>query len=834
MTSIFSLTQWTLTAHGPRVPDRVRGTALVGHAPGSVTTDLLSQGLIDDPYVDDHENLQKWIGESDWHYSTVLDLDVETHAHWTLRFSGVDTVADITVGAVPVAHSENMHRSFDVEITEALAAGERELGVRILSPVREADRRSLEIGYRPHVNWHPYNALRKMACSFGWDWGIDAASSGLWKGVALLGWDSVRVRSTSWRAQVAPDGIGGRVDVSVELQWDHGATEPVAAVLTCAGTNSHVFVKPGTKRLDMSVNVSRVERWWPVGLGDPTLYEASLVIDTKDLHHEESRRLGFRTVALDITPDDQGTGMLFAVNETPVHVRGVNWIPDDAFPHVVDAPRYRERLTQALRAHCNLVRVWGGGIYESEEFYSTCDELGLLTWQDFLLACASYSEEEPLRSEFEAETREAVARLSSHPSLIVFNGANENLQGFEEWGWKNRLEGKSWGLGYYTQTFPRIVAELAPQVLYTPGSPFSPTPGTAANDPNHGSTHLWETWNRQDYPVFRSYRPRFVAEFGWQGPATWTTLTDSVTDRPLTPESPGMLVHQKAQDGNDKLTDGSVLHLPYHNDMEAWHWSMQINQAHAVAYAIEWFRSLSPHCTGQIVWQLNDSWPVTSWAAIDHAGREKPLYHAIAHSYEPHLLTVQPRDGRPTAVLVNDLADEWITPLTVERRDLGGATLARWTTTSTAQPFSHTDIALPDEIVHAHDLADEILVVTAGTRRASWCFSEYKDMKLRVPRRSVLVSRAPEASTWWVDITSDTVEVSMALLIDKVDPDAHVDTLAGVVLPGEVQRFCVTSASELRAADLTRPGVVVSVNDLVTEDALHAHTVPETAQEVSR
>ena len=257
-------------------------------------------------------------------------------------------------------------------------------------------------------------------------------------------------------------------------------------------------------------------------------------------------------------PDADGTSFTFVVNGRPIFVKGVNWIPDDAFPHRVDRARYADRLAQAEEAGVNLLRVWGGGIFEADDFYAECDERGLMVWQDFLFACAAYSEEEPLRSEVIAEARDNVTRLMPHPSLVLWNGCNENIWGFADWDWEPRLDGKTWGMGYYTDVLPGIVAELDPGRPYSAGSPWSLSTDHHPNDPAHGTMHIWDVWNQVDYPVYRDYAPRFAAEFGWQGPPTWSTLRRSLSDDPLTPESPGMLVHQKAMEGNRKLTRGLV------------------------------------------------------------------------------------------------------------------------------------------------------------------------------------------------------------------------------------------------------------------------------------
>ena len=348
-----------------------------------------------------------------------------------------------------------------------------------------------------------------------------------------------------------------------------------------------------------------------------------------------TRRIGFRTVELDTSADDHGTAFTFRINGRPIFVKGANWIPDDHLLTRITRERLAHRLDQAVDANLNLVRIWGGGIYESEDFYELCDERGLLVWQDFLLACAAYPEEQPLWDELEAEAREHVARLTPHPSLVLWNGGNENLWGFMDWGWQEDLQGRTWGFRYATELLKDVVAELDPTRPYSDGSPYSPGAALTEvhpNDPDHGTLHQWEVWNRVDYRVYGDDVPRFCSEFGFQGPPTWATLTRAVhaaDGGPLTKDDPTFLLHQKAEDGNGKLDRGMEPHLGVPDDFADWHWAAQLNQARAVRFAIEHYRSWWPRTAGSIVWQLNDCWPVTSWAAIDGDERPKPLWYAL-------------------------------------------------------------------------------------------------------------------------------------------------------------------------------------------------------------
>lgn len=820
------LADWSVTALGGPVPPTVQRITVPATVPGSVHTDLLSAGLIPDPYLDGNEKLLSWIGLTDWRYSTTFAWNPAGADRVELAFGGLDTVAEIDLNGVRIGATRNMHRSYTFDVTARLKAGLNELVVVFRSPVREADAASLSLGYRPHVNHHPFNALRKMACSFGWDWGIDTTTSGLWKPVTLVSWSTARLGTVRPIATVATTAAGTDGLVEVHVDVARATDAPLLVTATVAGVSHTVDLPAGATTATVNLTVPDVDLWWPVGYGEHPLYDLDVILhetgtselDGTALDGSHSR-IGFRTVELDTTPDAAGTPFTIVVNGTPVFVRGANWIPDDAFLHRVTRDRYSDRLDQAEFANMNLIRVWGGGIFETEDFYDLCDERGLLTWQDFLLACAAYAEEDPLASEIEAEARENVARLAAHPSLVVLNGNNENIWGHEEWNWKLRLDGKTWGAGYYYETFPAIVAELAPHIGYTPGSPFSPGEAGALqserfpNDPEHGTMHIWDLWNQRDYPAYREYRPRFVAEFGWQGPPTWSTLTESIHDAPLTPESPGMLVHQKAAEGNVKLTDGLIPHLPLPDDIDDWHWAMSLNQANAISTAVEHFRSLSPHCMGSIVWQLNDCWPVTSWAAVDGYGRPKPLLYAIKHAYADRLVTVQPRDNGLAVALVNDSADAWAGELTVRRYGFSGDILAEYVEQVSVAARGTKTVVLPAAVADAADAGSELLRAELAGVRGHWFFAE--------ARNSALVSVAPEVQAertttgYRVRITAAGLTRDLAVLVDKVDPAAVVDDMLVTLLPGESTVFTVTSALDVDPAAFAAAGVVRSTNQLI-------------------
>ncbi|MFH9003234.1 glycoside hydrolase family 2 protein [Streptomyces afghaniensis] len=756
---------WILR-HGP--------DPLPASVPGCVHTDLMAAGVIPDPFLGLGESEVAWVGRRDWTYERELTGASASFAQeqTDLVFDGLDTVAEISLDGRLLGKVRNMHRSYRFDVTGLSGR----LSVRFVSAYAEAEAVRGRLGERPAAYAEPYQYLRKMACSFGWDWGPTLVTAGIWRPVRLEHWSTARIARV--RPLVTVDEGVGVVELAVDVERTR-VEAPLALEATVGGVRARAEVEGagGVVRL----RVPDVRLWWPRGYGEQPLYD----VEVRLLHGDDAldvwqRRIGFRTVELDRRPDAHGTGFTLVVNGERLFARGVNWIPDDVFPSRITRERYRERLEQAAGAGVDLVRVWGGGIYESEDFYDACDELGLLVWQDFPFACAAYPEEQPLRGEVEAEARENVVRLMPHPSLVLWNGNNENLWGFRDWGWEPRLAGDSWGEGYYLGVLPRVVAELDPTRPYTAGSPWSGSWDRHPNDPAHGTHHSWEVWNREDYADYRLSVPRFVAEFGWQAPPAYATLRRALPGEELAPDSPGMLHHQKADDGNGKLERGLARHFAVpKGDFDRWHYLTQVNQARAVAAGIEHWRSHWPVCAGTVVWQLNDCWPVTSWAAIDGDGREKPLYHELRRLYADRLLTLQPRDGGLVLAAVNQAAADWTPALTLRRMSVGGEVLGQVGVEVTAGGRTVARVDVPRELVPSGP--EEFLVADADADGMRAVHFPVPDRDVPYPRPEFDVALAPDGIT----VTARTLVRDLLLQADRLDPRARADRGLVTLLPGE-------------------------------------------------
>lgn len=751
--------------------------------PGCVHTDLLAAGVIPDPFLGRNEREVAWVGRREWTYETDL-APSNGHEQTDLVFDGLDTAAEIRLDGQLLGRTRNMHRSYRFDVTGMSGR----LAVRFVSAYAEAEAVRGTLGERPAAYAEPYQYLRKMACSFGWDWGPTLVTAGIWRPVRVERWSTARIARV--RPLVTVEQGVGVVELAVDVERAR-VEAPLTVEATVSGVRARASVDGARGVVRLEVPSPRL--WWPRGYGEQPLYDVELTL----LHEDRPldvwrRRVGFRTVELDRSADGHGTGFTFVLNGERLFARGVNWIPDDVFPSRITRERYRERLRQAADAGVDLVRVWGGGIYESEDFYDACDELGLLVWQDFPFACAAYPEEQPLRGEVEAEARENVVRLMPHPSLVLWNGNNENLWGFRDWGWEAGLAGDSWGEGYYLGVLPRVVAELDPTRPYTAGSPWSGSWEHHPNDPAHGTHHSWEVWNRLDYAEYRAEVPRFVAEFGWQAPPAHATLARALAGEELAADSPGMLHHQKADDGNGKLRRGLERHFTFpEGDFDRWHYLTQVNQARAVAAGIEHWRSHWPVCAGTVVWQLNDCWPVTSWAAVDGDGREKPLYHELRRVYADRLLTL--REG--VLAVVNQAAEEWTGVVRLRRMSVEGAVIGTADVEFRAGRRAVAEVPVPEELEPVGP--KEFLVADADGLRAVRFPAPDRDIPY--PRPEFDVTVAPGAVT----VTAHSLVRDLLLQADRLDPAARADRGLVTLLPGERVTIGV-SGWETPDADLAR------------------------------
>ena len=814
---------WLLTAVGnmDHVPEDVKGKSIRATVPGCVHTDLLAAGLIPDPYMERNELLVSWVAETDWQYSCSFDADesILAQEHIELACEGLDTVAEIVLNGDVVGTTENMHCAYRFDVRSALKSGANELKITFTSALTYTRAFAEKLGSLPKTMPDDYNYIRKMACNFGWDWGPTLTTAGIWKPISLQSWDTARIASVR-PLVMAADAASAQIDVYTDLAVDDASGLTVSLSLTDPAYETAdetvyetSFPVDGANTIH-TVTVDNPELWWPRGYGEQPLYTLDVAVQTDDgvVLDEWSGRLGLRTARLNTDADDIGTRFRMEINGKPVFCKGANWIPDDCFPTRVTEARYRERLEQAADMKMNMLRVWGGGLYEQDDFYDICDELGIMIWQDFLFACAAYCEDDPFPRLIEEEARHNITRLSRHPSLVLWNGNNENIWGYFDWNWQEALQGKAWGAEYYHDLLPKLVAELDPSRSYWAGSPYSGTMDIDPNDDNHGCKHVWDAWNQVDYAVYRKYTPRFVSEFGHQAHPTWATLARVVPPEERTMDSATMLLHQKAADGHNKLNTRLSEHFAMPDDFDDWLYLTQVNQARAIITGVEWYRTRMPICMGTLYWQINDCWPVTSWASVDGDGRPKPLYYATRRFYGDRLYTFQPEDCGLVLHAVNDTDEAWSDDLTVKRMTFAGEVLAESNHAVRIPPRTSTRVCLLDSgVVTPGDPAAEMLVAGGNRTQATYFFDIDRNLTYPLPEFDTGLTRTDDE--YRLTISAKTLLRDLCVFVDRLDADAEISDNLGTLLPGEEFTFVIRSGKQLDEESLTRAPVLVCVNN---------------------
>ncbi|HAU36370.1 MAG TPA: beta-mannosidase, partial [Phycisphaerales bacterium] len=771
---------WTVSAAkaSPDAPADLCTRTIPATVPGCIHTDLRAAGLIDDPYYGENETKLQWVGRTDWRYRCAFSADAALlkRDRVELVCEGLDTVARVELNGKLLGETFNMRHPHRFDVRDALRAGENELVVTFHSALAHAEEMEKRLGVLPHTGHGtnppvPHNCIRKTACDFGWDWGPVMVTCGIWQPIYVQAYDTARIASVRPLVRSADQR---RAALEVLVDVDRAAAGELTLTATLTGPDGSKFEQRAAVPADRTsasirFDVSRPRLWWPVGHGDHPLYNLSVRLTGGKSRDRFACRVGLRTTELDTRPDKAGSRFVLKVNGKEIFCKGADWIPDDCFyPARTDAARLRRRLDQALRANMNILRVWGGGLYESDAFYDLCDEMGLMVWQDFAFACAAYAEEEPLRGQVLAEARHNVVRLSRHPSLVLWNGCNENILGYFHWGpagntWKDVIGTRTWGLGYYLDLLPTIVKEWDGTRPYWPGSPYSGSMDISPNDGNHGNRHVWNVWFGGHYHNYYKNPSRFCSEFGFQAPPTWATLEASIPPDQRRENSPAMLVHQKCQSGYDMIRQCMSEDFPAVEAFDDWHYLAQLFQARALKAGVSFYRSLQPFCMGAIYWQLNDCWPVTSWAAIDSEERLKPLWYASRKFFADRVLIFQPTDGEIALLANNDSDRRWTGTLTLRRLNFAGQTLAVRKLKLNVPPRTNKRLLKLPKAFHPGDAAGEMLVAQAGTVRETWFFTTDKNLAYPAPRFRATLAR--RGRVYRLTVTAETLLRDLCLFV---------------------------------------------------------------------
>lgn len=658
--------------------------------PGSVYGNLLSRGLIPDPFDGMNELTALKLMENDFRFRTTFTLSsqqVESD-FLLLRFDGIDTLADIYLNDVWLGHVDNMHRVWEFAIEEIARVGENELRVEIASPTRfiEAENQKVYTGGSTDC-MRGFPHLRKAHCMFGWDWGPRLPDAGIFRDVSVLSGEKARLEQVyitqNWGGQdektaddasqenqkavaavaqektdsvtlqfavtvedfVTEENRAGDYEIKIALYDDQGCLlEEKSSMQTDKDQN---FADGTEEKVEAgwdTITVENPKRWWPHGYGEQPLYraEVSLLDAEGNLLDSWSRRIGLRTMTVNREKDEWGEGFAHEVNGVKIFAMGADYIPEDNILSRVTKERTRKLLEDAVAVHYNCIRVWGGGYYPDDWFFDACDELGLIVWQDFMFACASYELDDAFERNMSEEIRDNVRRIRHHACLGLWCGNNEMETQVMDGAWHSSVKQKYDYIKIFEYIIPKILEEEDPVTFYWPSSPSS---GGNYDDPwneNRGDTHYWAVWHgNKPFTDYRNYYFRYMSEFGFQSFPSLKTVEAFTRPQDRNIFSRVMEMHQRNTAANGKIMTYMSATYLYPKNFEMLLYASQLLQADAIRYGIEHFRRNRGRCMGAVVWQLNDIWPVASWASIDYFGRWKALHYAEKRAFAPVMISCE-------------------------------------------------------------------------------------------------------------------------------------------------------------------------------------------------
>jgi beta-mannosidase len=650
--------------------------------PGVVQTDLLRDGLIPDPFYQDNDTRLQWIGLTDWEYRTTFETDAATLAHQNvdLVFDGLDTYADVYVNDEAVLHSDNMFRRWRVPAKKLLKAGPNTLRVVFHSPIESMIPKVKALPYiLPNISSHntgneeniataPYT--RKAPYQYGWDWGPRYVTEGIWQPIRIETSDALRIAnfhvhqrrvSADYAALAAEVEIDACRSTAAIVEINYGELNGPSA----APIRQNVQLEPGLNRVSVPIHVAYPKLWYPLGYGAQNRYRFSATVRLgHDVAAEAALKTGLRSIELRREVTTTGKSFEFVVNGIPVFAKGADMIPFDSFPNRVTPENHRQILEAARDAHMNMVREWGGGYYESDDFYDICDELGIMVWQEFIFGGDMVPGGADFQNNVKQEAVEQVERLRDHPSIVLWCGNNEVETGWVHWDDRKIFKEsvspadreKVWT--DYVVLFHGILSDVVAR--YTDPVPYwASSPSANFEDPpdsqTNGDMHYWQVWHALA-PIenYTQQFPRFMSEYGFQSFPEMRTIRTFAQPGDMDIRSATMQDHQKNHGGNERILSYMLRWYPEPKDFPSFVYLSQVLQAEAIKVGAEHLRRQRPNTMGSLYWQLNDCWPVASWASIDYYGRWKALQYYARRFYDDVIVSPFAHDGKVDVYVVSD------------------------------------------------------------------------------------------------------------------------------------------------------------------------------------
>ena len=811
--------------------------------PGVVHTDLLQNKIIEDPFFRLNERGLQWIDKEDWVYETCFTLaaDMMRKENMELVFEGLDTYADVYLNDECILKADNMFRRWSIPVRQYIREENNILKVYFHSPVKIDVPKWDALPYQyPASNDQSENGglfnkkisifARKAGYHYGWDWGPRLVTSGIWRPVYIRAWSDLRINDVFIEQKEVGAGravIAGHVELDADKDMDG-----VLVTITDEATGRvlgewQADLKRGTNRVTVDFVLHKPKLWWSNGLGEPFLYRFRTdIIAGGELLDSKTERVGIRSLKVVHQPDKDGHTFYIELNGRPVFAKGANYIPSDNFLPRVTPEQYEKTILDAANANMNMLRIWGGGTYESDLFYQLCDRYGILVWQDFMFACSLYPAEGELLENIRQEAIDNVKRLRNHACIALWCGNNECNDAWFNWGWQKRYkaqnpeyEQKIWKQfnDQYNVTLPQVVEEYAPESFYWPSSPFARYDG--GSDDRNGDRHYWEVWHgKKPIEMYNKERSRFFSEYGFQSfPEFESVKRYAPRQENWDIYSEVMMSHQRGGMHANELIETYLLNeYRKPRNFEAFLYMNHVLQGDAIKTAIEAHRRDMPYCMGTLFWQHNDCWPVASWASRDYYGRWKAQHYFARKAYRDILVSpIADEDGQLKVQIVSDRHKVCNGRLEVKVMKLTGEVLNSYNrnvkvdANSSKALFSvPLDEALKgarkeDVFIHA------VLLTDKGNSNYTNNYFLVKQKEVNYPKAQLATSVQPIEGGFEVTLSSDNFARAVFIATGDVNSsfsDNYFDILPGSSVKVEVY-------TDLPLATFEKQLKVVSLSD---------------------
>ncbi|WP_412561770.1 beta-mannosidase [Winogradskyella sp. MIT101101] len=701
--------------------------------PGNVFSDLLDHDLIEDPFIGNNEEKVQWVSEADWEYKTIFSIDEETlqKKNIELNFEGLDTYASVFLNDSLILKANNAFRAWDIDV-KSLLKEENELRVLFENTSKYEEVEKEKLPYElPEGN---RIFTRKAQFQYGWDWGPKLNTSGIWRPINLVAWNDARIYDLYVNQHSLTDLIA---KLSVQLDFANRKTHDYNFELFV--NDSLVAVsEEGFQYSPHSIpfTIKNPRRWWPHNLGETYLYDIKVIVkDDEKILDSISVKKGLRTIELVTEKDSIGESFYFKVNDVPVYAKGANYIPQHSFQDKVKDEVYEKLLSDVVDANMNMLRVWGGGIYENDMFYDLCDEKGILVWQDFMFACAMYPGDNDFLKNVEREAEENVERLRNHASIALWCGNNENSEGWHRWGWQaDRSEAEKEEIwNNYLKVFDSILPNTVSSLTDT--NYWETSPKFGRGNPKYkteGDAHDWWIWH-DGYPFehLEINVPRFMSEFGFQSFPSYETIRYINQSDSIEINSEGFKNHQKHSRGFQIIEEYMQRDFPVPESPEDYVYMSQLLQAYGITKGIEAQRRAKPYNMGTLYWQLNDCWPAISWSSIDYFGNWKVLHYKAKRSFENVLISsIVKNDTLKTWIVNDDLVLKQGT-LSLQLFDFNGNLIWQDSKEVMANPTSSEIMYQLDLNTVQFNKNETVLISNFNKRTSNFYFVKPKELKLK-------------------------------------------------------------------------------------------------------